>query len=161
MNNFGIINPEEQIASIEQNYTMRRKIINEQRKKTIQPGETRTYIKCVTSADFARFEDGVVHAVCSTFSLAQAAEWAGRLFVLDIKEADEEGIGTRLVINHKSPAFAGEAVEIVTTLTRYEGHELTCCFTASVGARLVADGETGQKILKKEKLAKILASKQV
>ena len=127
----------------------------------IQRGDTKVYIKHVTEADYARFEDGLVHAICSTFALAQAAEWAGRLFVLDIKEADEEGIGTRLIINHKSPAFAGDAVEIVATLTRYEGHKLTCRFTASVGARLVADGETGQKILKKEKLAKILASKQV
>lgn len=127
----------------------------------IQPGDTRTYIMHVTAADFARFEDGLVHAVCSTFALAQAAEWAGRLFVLDIKEADEEGIGTRLVINHKSPAFMGEAVEVVATLIKYERHEVICSFTAHVGARLVADGETGQKILKKEKLAKILAPKQV
>ncbi|MBF9254948.1 hypothetical protein I2I11_16715 [Pontibacter sp. 172403-2] len=127
----------------------------------IQPGDTRTYSKHVTEADFARFEDGLVHAVCATFALAQAAEWAGRLFVLDIKGEDEEGIGTFLTINHKAPAFAGETVKIVATLIRHEGNEVVCSFTASVGTRLVADGETGQKILKKEKLAKVLASKQV
>ncbi|WP_276499647.1 thioesterase family protein [Pontibacter litorisediminis] len=127
----------------------------------IQPGDTRTYVKRVTAADFARFEDGLVHAVCSTFSLAQAAEWAGRLFVLEMKAEDEEGIGTCLTINHKAPAFEGEDVVIVATLMKQEGIDVICSFTAKVGERVVADGETGQKILKKEKLAKILAPKQV
>lgn len=127
----------------------------------VKPGATRTYVKHVTTADFARFEDGLVHAVCSTFALAQAAEWAGRLFVLELKAEDEEGIGTSLTINHKSPAFEGESIEIVATLKRHEGNEVICSFTARVGERLVADGETGQKILKKEKLAKILAPKKV
>lgn len=125
----------------------------------IQPGDTRTYIKHVTDADFARFEDGLVHAVCSTFALAQAAEWAGRLFVLDMKEKEEEGIGTHLIINHKSPAFVRDHLEIVATLTRYAAGEVICSFVASVAGRLIADGETGQKILKEEKLAKILAPK--
>lgn len=44
----------------------------------LKPDDTRTYIKHVTAADFAAFEVGLVHAVCSTFALAQAAEWAGR-----------------------------------------------------------------------------------
>lgn len=89
----------------------------------IKPGDTRVYVKQVTAADFARFDDGLVHAVCSTFALAQAAEWAGRLFVLDIKGADEEGIGTFLTINHKAPAFEGEEVEFIATLQKHEGHE--------------------------------------
>ncbi|SFF93849.1 thioesterase family protein [Pontibacter chinhatensis] len=127
----------------------------------IKPGDTRTYVKHVTAADFARFDDGLVHAVCSTFSLAQAAEWAGRLFVLELKAEDEEGVGTCLTINHKAPAFEGEDVVIVATLEKYEGNEVICSYTAKVGDRLVAEGETGQKILKKEKLAKILAPKQV
>ena len=124
-------------------------------------GDTKVYRKLVTAADFARFDDGLVHAVCSTFSLAQAAEWAGRLFVLEVKEEDEEGVGTFLIINHKSPAFEGEVVEIVAVLKAQEGHEVICSFEARVGERLVADGETGQKILKKEKLARVLAPKNV
>ncbi|MCJ8166435.1 hypothetical protein MKJ04_16440 [Pontibacter sp. E15-1] len=121
------------------------------------PGDTRTYVKHVTAADFASFEDGLVHAVCSTFALAQAVEWAGRLFVLELKEGDEEGIGTFLMIAHKGPAFAGEALEITATLQKYDGREVVCSFVAQVGTRVVATGETGQKILKKEKLASILA----
>ena len=54
-----------------------------------QIGDTKVYQKLVTAADFAHFDDGLVHAVCSTFSLAQAAEWAGRLFVLEMRGSDE------------------------------------------------------------------------
>ncbi|MCP2044119.1 thioesterase family protein [Pontibacter sp. HSC-36F09] len=122
-----------------------------------QIGDTKVYHKTVTAADFARFDDGLVHAVCSTFSLAQAAEWAGRLFVLEMKEKDEEGIGTFLTINHKSPAFEGDTIEIIAQLKSQEGNNVICSFEARVGDRLVADGETGQKILKKEKLASVLA----
>ena len=125
-----------------------------------KPGDTRTYTKHVTAADFAAFADGVVHRVCYTFSLAQAAEWAGRLFVLELKGEDEEGIGTYIHISHISPAFEHEALEITATLKQHAGHEVICSFKAKVGERLVAEGETGQKILKKEKLAKILAPRE-
>ena len=124
-----------------------------------QIGDTKVYQKLVTAADFARFEDGLVHAVCSTFSLAQAAEWAGRLFVLEMKESDEEGIGNFLTINHKNPAFEGETISIKAILSEVTGNNVICRFEAYVGDRLIADGETGQKILKKEKLAKVLAPK--
>jgi fluoroacetyl-CoA thioesterase len=126
----------------------------------VKPGDTRVYTKLVTVADFARFDDGLVHAVCSTFSLAQAAEWSGRLFVLDMKAEDEEGIGTSLVINHKSPAFEGDEIVITATLKEHTGSRVISSFEAYVAGRLVADGETGQMILKKEKLADILAPKK-
>lgn len=127
----------------------------------VKPGDTKVYTKLVKAEDFARFEDGLVHAVCSTFSLAQAAEWAGRLFVLELKEEDEEGIGTFLAISHKSPAFEGDEIQIAATLKSHEGHEVICSYVATVGGRLVAEGETGQKILTKEKLARVLAPNKV
>lgn len=120
-------------------------------------GDTKVYRKTVTEADFARFDDGLVHAVCSTFSLAQMAEWAGRLFVLEMKEEDEEGVGTFLTINHKNPAFEGDLLEITAKVKTVAANSVICSFEARVGDRLVADGETGQKILKKDKLARVLA----
>ncbi|MHA6247695.1 thioesterase family protein [Pontibacter sp. CAU 1760] len=126
----------------------------------IQPGDTRTYDKRITQADFARFEDGLVHAVCSTFALAQAAEWAGRLFVLELKAEDEEGIGTYINIRHLSPAFEGETLHITATLVAQEGNAVHCSFSAQVADRVIARGETGQKILKKDKLANILAPRK-
>ena len=125
-----------------------------------KPGDTRTYIKHVTAADFAAFADGVVHRVCSTFALAQAAEWAGRLFVLELKAADEEGIGTYISIRHVAPAFEHDVLEVTATLQQHVRNEISCSFTIWAAQRLVAEGETGQKILKKDKLAKVLAPKK-
>jgi fluoroacetyl-CoA thioesterase len=126
-------------------------------KHTCLPGQVRHFEKRVEPADLARFEEGLVHAVCATFALAQAAEWACRLFVLDLKEADEEGVGTWLTLNHKKPAFPGETILITATLESIVGNQVRCSFVARVGNRLVATGETGQKILKKEKLKKLLS----
>ena len=41
---------------------------------------------------------GLVHTVLSTFALGRELEWAARLFVLEMKSVDEEGIGTELFI---------------------------------------------------------------
>jgi predicted thioesterase len=125
-------------------------------KNLFRPGDKKLYEKTVTEADFARFDAGLVHPVCSTFSLAQAVEWASRLFVLEMKDEDEEGIGTLLTIEHKGPAFSGETITIIATIKTLERNELICTYQAKAGTRLVAEGETGQKILKKEKLQKIL-----
>lgn len=125
-------------------------------KNLFRPGDKKVYEKTVTEADFARFDSGLVHPVCATFSLAQAVEWASRLFVLEMKEADEEGIGTSLTLNHRGPAFLHEKIRIEATVKTLERNELICTYEARVGERLVAEGETGQKILKKEKLTKLL-----
>jgi len=129
-------------------------------KTNLQIGETRIFHKKVTDEDLARFNGEVVHAVCSTFALAQALEWASRMFVLDAKEPDEEGIGTALRINHQHPAFPGETITVAATLRELNQNELVCAVVAKVGARIIADGETRQKILKKEKLAKLLYPKR-
>lgn len=106
----------------------------------------------VKSADIARFDTGTVHEVCSTFALAQAMEWAGRLFVLEMKEEDEEGIGTFLELRHLGPAFVGESILVEAKYQELVKDELTCSLTAQVGDRLVATGKTGQKILPKERI---------
>ncbi|MBC3538088.1 thioesterase family protein [Rufibacter sediminis] len=121
-----------------------------------QEGNTKSCQKVVTEADFARFEAGLVHPVCSTFALAQAMEWASRLFVLEMKDPDEEGIGTMLHIDHHAPAFAGETLEIEATYNTLHQNELRCTISVKAGERLVATGQTGQKILKKEKIHRLL-----
>ncbi|AMM52054.1 hypothetical protein TH61_13865 [Rufibacter sp. DG15C] len=123
------------------------------------PGDQKTYKKTVTSADFAQFEAGLVHSVCSTFALGQAMEWASRLFVLEMKDADEEGIGTMLHIDHLGPAFAGETLHVVATYKSLTGNALLCDISVHAGERLVATGQTGQKILKKEKIHRLLTNK--
>jgi predicted thioesterase len=79
-------------------------------------------------------------------------EWVGRLFVLQMREAGEEGIGTMVQVQHHAPAFEGETVELTATFASLEGRELTCTVEARVGERLVAFGRTGQRIVAKDKL---------
>ncbi len=120
-------------------------------------GDVRTITKVVTDADLATFETGNVHPFYATFALGRDVEWACRQFVLEMKEADEEGIGTFLNITHKSPAMLGDTVEIKATLTELHGNTVNCSFEVLVSDRLVAEGTQGQKILKKEKVDRLIA----
>jgi fluoroacetyl-CoA thioesterase len=120
-------------------------------------GDVRTITKVVTDADLATFETGNVHPFYATFALGRDVEWACRQFVLDMKEADEEGIGTFLNITHKSPALLGDTVEIKATVTELHGNTVNCSFEVLVSDRLVAEGTQGQKILKKEKVDRLIA----
>lgn len=118
-------------------------------------GDQQVYEKLVTEADTAAFEAGLVHPVYATFALGRDAEWACRLFVLQMKEQDEEGIGTFLHVDHHSPALVGQMVRFTATLKHIIGNHVVCTYQAHVGERLIASGETGQKILKKEKIKAI------
>jgi predicted thioesterase len=122
------------------------------------PGHVKQYTRTVLAGDTAAFETGEVHPVYGTFALTRDAEWAGRLFVLDMKEAHEEGIGTFVEVQHIGPAFVGEEVRIEAVLQGVERNEVVCSFTASVGSRTIATGRTGQKILDKEKLKQYFAA---
>jgi predicted thioesterase len=121
-------------------------------KNPFQVGDVKVYKKQVTSNDTAVFDTGLVHPFYATFALGRDAEWTCRLFVLDMKDDDEEGIGTFLHIKHHSPALIGEEVIFEATLHALENHSVICHYIAKVGQRVIATGETGQKILKKEKL---------
>lgn len=119
---------------------------------TYKLGDTTALEFTVTPADLAQFNGVVVHPFYATFSLGRDVEWTCRQFVLAMKEEDEEGIGTFLNIQHKSPAFLGETVTITAEICRLEGHSIDCTFKVCVGERLIAEGEQGQKILKKTKI---------
>jgi fluoroacetyl-CoA thioesterase len=118
-------------------------------------GHQKSYCITVGEKDTASFDSGEVHPIYATFSLGRDAEWCCRLFVLDMKEDDEEGIGTFLNIQHVGAALIGSEVIFTATIIKIEGHEVICSFEAKVGDRLIARGEQGQKILKKEKLARL------
>ncbi len=121
-------------------------------KNIFQPGEKKFFDKTVTHEDTAAFESGLVHPVYSTFALARDAEWTCRLFVLEMKEDDEEGIGTFISVEHQSPAFIGETVQFTSTLNEVSGNQVVCGFEAKVADRVIAAGKQIQKILKKEKI---------
>jgi len=121
-------------------------------------GQKKTHTFTVKEDDVAAFQGEIVHEVCSTFVLAREIEWSTRLFVIDTKTDDEEGVGTRLNIEHIGPAFVGEKIEIEAEVVSFDNAELICNYAARVGNRLVAKGNTGQKLLKKEKLKEIFST---
>ena len=124
-------------------------------KEIFKAGAIKEHRAIVKREDVAAFQGVVVHEVCSTFALAREVEWATRLFVLDMKEDHEEGIGTFLEIRHEGPAFVGEEIIITGVYEAMKGIELTCTFEAWVGDRLIAYGKTRQKILTLEKIKSI------
>lgn len=125
-------------------------------KNPFKPGDKKVLHHLVDESDIAAFETGIVHPFYATFALGRDAEWATRQFVLEMKEDDEEGIGTFLNIEHHSPALLGDTVTFTATIDEIEGHSIICNYVAEVNGRKIASGKTGQKILKKEKLERIV-----
>ena len=115
-------------------------------------GDTKHHSFIVGPNDFAKFQGEILHKVCSTYKLGQEMEWSSRLFMLDLIEVHEEGVGTMLHIDHLNPAFANEKVDIIAKFKSFEQNHLLCDIEVKVGDRLIAKGQTGQKLLSKEKL---------
>lgn len=125
-------------------------------KNPFTKGDTKQYTRMITSADIASFESGTVHEVYSTFALARDAEWSGRLFVLEMKDDHEEGIGTSISVQHCSPAFVEQSITFIATFEEItERNEIITSYKAFCNERLIAEGRQGQKILPKEKIEKL------
>ena len=118
-------------------------------------GDQKIYKTKVAEADLATFHGKVLHKVCSTFSLARDMEWSSRLFFIDMKDADEEGLGTYLEIKHLSPAFVGDELIIKAEVDEINGNELMCTIEVRTEDRLIAIGKTGQRMLKIDRLRSI------
>ncbi|MDX2286193.1 MAG: hypothetical protein NW241_18640 [Bacteroidia bacterium] len=127
-------------------------------KMPFQPGDQRRYDTRVTEDKLARFDAGLVHPVYSTFALGRDAEWACRLFVLDMLEPGEEGVGAFLSIRHHAPAPPGAEIRITATLAGAEGRRIRCTWEARHGSRLIASGEQEQHILRKADFDAYLAT---
>lgn len=121
-------------------------------KSLFNKGDLMTFSRIVGELDTATFDSGNVHPVLATFALGRDAEWVCRLFVIELKDDDEEGIGTFLEIRHHNPAFIGETVEYTGIFDHQTGNTIVCEFKSFVGNRLIATGRTGQKIIKREKI---------
>jgi len=121
-----------------------------------KPGDKKTFSVVVTHADMAKLADELIHPVYSTFALTRDAEYSGRLFVLEMKENGEEGVGTGITLKHLSPALVGQEVIFTATLREVIKNEIITDFEAKVGHRLIAEGTQWQKIINKEKFDKLL-----
>ena len=125
-----------------------------------KPGDKKSFTHTVRSDDTVQFINEKLHPVYSTYAITREAEWACRLFVLEMKDEDEEGIGTSVNVVHHSPVNVGCEVTFTGTLVSVIKNEIRCSFEAHSNGRLIAGGETTQKILKKEKLAQVFNQNQ-
>jgi fluoroacetyl-CoA thioesterase len=127
-------------------------------KTPFQPGDIQEFSVIISEKDVAHFDQQQVHDVYATFAIARDFEWAGRLFVLQMIEENEEGIGTMVEVNHIAPALIHQKVQIVARLDSLIENEIICSMEARVGKRLIATGRTGQKIMNKERINRIFAA---
>jgi len=129
-------------------------------KQLFSKGDKKQYIHIVNESDFVSFgNEGILHQVYSTYAITRDAEWSCRLFVLDMKEPHEEGIGCYIEVHHKSPAFAGDSIIFTSTFFGIERHNIVCGFEAYRGPMLISHGITHQRILSKNKLHSLLLRK--
>jgi predicted thioesterase len=131
-------------------------------KTNLNLGAQRTYTHVVGEGDTARFHaeetagGGEIHPLYATFAIGRDAEWACRLFVLELKEDDEEGIGSALTINHEAPAPLGATVIFTATLTELHGNTVVCDWEAHWGETRIAHGTQTQRVLPKAKLNSLM-----
>lgn len=126
--------------------------------KPIPVGFQATLEITVTDAMTVDFEDsdprlGKLHDVYATYWMAKHMEQAGRMIILDFLEDGEEGIGSKVSVNHLASALPGMKVKIVAEHTRTEGNRIYA--TMKVWNELgdfIGEGETEQVILPREKL---------
>ena len=127
-------------------------------KTLFQTGDIKTYNTRVTEDKLAVFDAGMVHPVYSTFALGKDVEWACRLFVLEMKEAGEEGVGAYLSVEHIYPAPLHSEVCITATLVAIEKNKIICTWEAQANGHCIAKGEQVQRIIVKEKFDQLIAS---
>lgn len=120
------------------------------------PGISRTVHARVTEDMCPAFEGVVVHRVYSTWSMVHHMELAARKVLVDFLEEDEEGIGARVCVDHRSPAPVGTDVVVRAELVEVRRNRVVCRVTAWAGKRLLGEGEQVQVVLKKDKIKRIL-----
>ena len=123
-------------------------------KNPFRTGDRKTHTYTVLEQDVAAFNGKIIHPVCSTYALAREMEWAGRLFVLEMIEPHEEGVGTMVDLKHISPARVGESLVFRAVLSEVDekGNVICDVQVENNQRKLVAAGSTGQRILTKEQI---------
>ena len=129
-------------------------------KRELIKGERCSHEILVKEEDTAIFYGKAVHPIYSTFALARDAEFSTRQFILSIADDDEEGIGISLKIEHSNSAFVGDRVTFEAEVVKFEKKKLICKWVALVKDELIASGTTGQKLLKKTAIQRLLKIKQ-
>mgnify|MGYP006286432243 CR=1 FL=1 len=107
------------------------------------------------------FDGVVVHRVYSTWSMAHHMELAARKVLAPHLEAEEEGIGAHLSIDHVAPAPVGVLVRVTAEAVELDASTLVCTVEAhrmdASGPVLVGRGRQVQRVLPRRKLDALFA----
>ena len=127
-------------------------------KPTMKVGNTTKHTFTVTESMQPVFEGKVVHRVCSTWDLAHQFELVSRHALVPHLETGEEGIGSRVSIDHKSPATLGSEVQLIATVTKTTDSMVACSIEAKIGNRMIASGDQIQRVFPKNTIDQIIAN---
>lgn len=129
--------------------------------KPIPIGHQAFFETTVTEAMTVDFEQadprlGKLHGVYSTYWMARHMELAGRMIILDFLEPGEEGIGSKVAVNHIASALVGMGVRLEATHTGTEGNRVFAALQVyNELGDLIGEGTTEQVVLPAEKLERI------
>jgi predicted thioesterase len=111
------------------------------------------------TVDFEHPDDpqlGKLHPVYATDWMAKHMELAGRKIILPFLEEGEEGIGTKVSVDHLASALPGMKVHIVAEHVRTEGNRVHVrCNAWNELGDLIGQGHTEQVILPRARLLQI------
>ncbi len=105
------------------------------------------------------FDGVVVHRVYSTWSVAHHFEIAARKVLVDFLEPQEEGIGSRLTVDHLALCPVERTVRIraeLVEVTNDHHPRVVCNVSAYDGERLLAKGTQVQVVMNKEQLQRYI-----
>ncbi|MCG8408785.1 MAG: hypothetical protein MI923_26565 [Phycisphaerales bacterium] len=125
-------------------------------KPGLEPGIYEEVSFEVTEQMCPAFDGEVVHRVCATWTLVHYMELAGRKILMQFLEPEEEGVGSHVSCDHVRPAQVGKKVRVKATVAQMSDRELVCDVAAYCGEQLIASGRTGQKVLPRVVLKRIL-----
>ncbi|MCA9244184.1 MAG: hypothetical protein KDA32_09530 [Phycisphaerales bacterium] len=122
-------------------------------KPDLTPGVSAEIRFVVTEEMCPHFHGVMKHPVCATWTIVHQMELAGRKLLEPHLEAQEEGIGAHISIDHISPAVIGSEVVVRATATEIASRKLVADVEAYCADRLLARGRFVQIILPKARLA--------
>ena len=125
-------------------------------KPTIQVGNTSNVVFTVTEQMQAKFDDDVIHPVCSSWDMAHQFEIAARKTLEDHLEDGEQGIGSFLSLDHVKPAPVGAAVIVEATISELDGTTVVCEIVATIRGNMCATGKQIQRVLSTSTISRLI-----
>lgn len=122
--------------------------------RSIPVGSSAVLKVVVTPEMTVHFEElGAVHPVYATYTMAKHFEEAGRKLLLRHLDADEDGLGRSVTVEHLAPSWVGDRLTVVARCREVRGNRITCeCTATDDDGRELGRGSTIQVSLPRDVL---------